>query len=153
MSRKRDIRSCRRKFLDFKLLTRHRKKHSNAVSPQAVCTCPKPNLERSETENRDELNESILPFPNPASDLVTEIFDNNMPTDTAQITPDNIFHLLQEQNERFTERWTEQAAAFSKVLETSLQTSTGTSKYNSVKLPTFSGEFNEDVNEFLTNHR
>ena len=74
-----------------------------------------------------------------------------MPTDTAQITPDNIFHLLQEQNERFTERWTEQAAAFSKVLETSLQTSTGTSKYNSVKLPTFSGEFNEDVNEFLIN--
>ena len=60
-------------------------------------------------------------------------------------------HLLQEQNERFTERWTEQAAAFSKVLKTSLQASAGTSKYNSVKLPTFSDEFNEDVNEFLTN--
>ena len=150
MSRKRDIRSCRREFIDFKLLTRHRKKHLNAVSPQ-VCTCPKPNLERSETQNRNKLNESILPFLNPSSDLVTEISYNDMPTDTTQITPEDIFHLLQEQNERFTERWTEQAAAFSKVLKTSLQTSAGTSKYNSVKLPTFSGKFNEDVNEFLTN--
>ena len=108
-------------------------------------------MERSETENRDELNESILPFLNPLSDLVTETSDNNMPADNIQITPEDIFQLLREQNERFTERWTEQAAAFSKVLESSLQASGGTSKYNSVKLPTFSGQFNEDVNEFLTN--
>ena len=150
-----------------KLLTRSKNKLVAAAKDRSrnpggeLCSCPRPNLKGPESTGKKvsktvkptaEPSQPVLPVSNPSIDLTTEESDSiNMPTDTAQITPEDIFHLLQEQNERFTERWTEQAAAFSKVLETSLQTSAGTSKYNSVKLPTFSGEFNEDVNEFLTN--
>ena len=137
------------------------KDHSGNSSGE-FCNCPRPNLKGPVSTGKkssktleptaERPSQPVLPISNPSIDLTIAESDSiNMPTDSAQITPEDIFHLLQEQNERFTERWTEQAAAFSKVFETSLQASGGTSKYNSVKLPTFSGEFNDDVNEFLTN--
>ena len=93
VNRKKDFRRCRRKFPDFQLLTRSRKKHSNSVSPQ-FCACPKPNIEISEAKRGNEFNEPILPLLNPSSDLITEQFDNiNMPTHNVQMAREDIFQL------------------------------------------------------------
>ena len=63
----------------------------------------------------------------------------------------DILQLREEQNQRFTEKWKTQTIALAKIVEDATKPPTGPPKYNSVKLATFSGSFNEDVNEFLTN--
>ena len=63
----------------------------------------------------------------------------------------DILQLREEQSQRFTEKWKTQTIALAKMVEDATKPPTGPPKYNSVKLATFSGSFNEDVNEFLTN--
>ena len=60
--------------------------------------------------------------------------------------------ILKEQNDQFTHQWATQGTIFAKVLEKSGQPPKDIPKYKRIKLPKFSGNTDEDINEFVMNY-
>lgn len=78
--------------------------------------------------------------------------ENGTPTPPQSLSTEDIFKILAEQNQKFIEQWQEQAKMFANAIDKSAQSPKDSSKYNSIKLPKFSGEPEEDVIEFITNY-
>ena len=64
---------------------------------------------------------------------------------------EDLKRILAEQNGHLVGELHKQILALSNTVE-GATLSNSTPKHNSIKLPTFSGESNEDVNEFITNY-